>query len=142
MVLAKIQKVVAESPTYEDFTKKLVAINMEIPLTVPAKEQEAVQRGIAIIHYSLEAIDALDKEGFFEKDATTKKVDKAGFLDISLLKKKEKKSWWDANKKCLRRTISGAGLGLRVGGRFGPWGAVIGTVVGGVVGATIGGCFD
>ena len=100
-ILSKLQKAVSESPTYEDFTKKLVAINQEIPLTVPAKEQEAVQRGIAIIHYSLEAIDALDKEGFFEKDATTKKVDKAGFLDISLLKKKEKKSWWDRNGDCV-----------------------------------------
>ena len=81
-ILSKLQKAVAESPTYEDFTKKLVAINQEIPLTVPAKEQEAVQRGIAIIHYSLEAIDALDKEGLLKNTHKTKKVDKAGFFSF------------------------------------------------------------
>ena len=114
-ILSKLQKAVAESPTYEDFTKKLVAINQEIPLTVPAKEQEAVQRGIAIIHYSLEAIDALDKEGFFEKDATTKKVDKAGFLDISLLEKasdtlnkpNKKKGWWNSWGRCTASIAGG-----------------------------------
>ena len=136
-ILSKLQKAVAESPTYEDFTKKLVTINMEIPLTVPAKEQEAVQRGIAIIHYSLEAIDALDKEGFFEKDATTKKVDKAGFLDISLLRRKQ--SWWNSWGKC---AASIAGSAIVTAGTLGLAGAAVGTVtlpvLGTVAGSTVG----
>ena len=86
--LSKLQKAVAESPTYEDFTKKLVALNQKIPLTVPVKEQEAVQQGIAVLHYTFQAVDVLDKEGFFQN---IKKVDKAGFLDISLLKKEKEK---------------------------------------------------
>ena len=105
-ILSKLQKAVAESPTYEDFTKKLVAINQKIPLTVPAKEQEAVQAGVALLHYTFQAVDVLDKEGFFQN---IKKVDKAGFLDISLLRKKEKKSWWDRNGDCV---FAGVMLGI------------------------------
>uniref|UniRef100_A0A2B4RXV6 Methionine--tRNA ligase, cytoplasmic n=1 Tax=Stylophora pistillata TaxID=50429 RepID=A0A2B4RXV6_STYPI len=80
-ILAKVQVAIKESPTYQDFTKKLKNINDEIPLTVPVKEQEAVQRGIAVLHYSLEAIDTLDKEGLLKKD-TGKKVEKAGFISF------------------------------------------------------------
>ena len=45
-ILSKLQKAVAESPTYEDFTKKLVAINQEIPLTVPAKDKRRCKQGL------------------------------------------------------------------------------------------------
>uniref|UniRef100_A0A2B4R5J8 1-deoxy-D-xylulose-5-phosphate synthase n=1 Tax=Stylophora pistillata TaxID=50429 RepID=A0A2B4R5J8_STYPI len=80
-ILSKIQRAIKESPTYQDFTKKLKNINDEIPLTVPVKEQEGVQRCIAMLHYGFEAIDTLYKEGLLKKD-TDKKVEKAGFLSF------------------------------------------------------------
>ena len=40
-----------------------------------------MQRGIAVLHYSLEAIDVLDKEGLLKKK-TGKKVEKAGIFTL------------------------------------------------------------
>ena len=145
-ILAKVQVAIKESPTYKDFTKKLKNINDEIVMTVPVKEQEAVQRGIAVLHYSLEAIDVLDKEGLLKKVNQNKKVEKAGFLSFLLdpgdKDQKKKSSWWNSWGRCARYTLQGIYLGMRIGKYGGTAGIVAGIVVGSLVGGYYGGCFD
>ena len=61
-----------------------------------------MQAGVALLHYTFQAVDVLDKEGFFEN---AKKNDKASFLDISLLRKK--KSWWNSWGRCTASIAGG-----------------------------------
>ena len=103
-IMAKIQEAINSSKTYKAFSSKLAGINDELPFTVPAKEQESLQRGIAILHYSLKAIDFLDGKGLLkDKSVKQQTVEKAGFGLLAMglgYKEGDGWGWWDDWGRC------------------------------------------
>ena len=92
-VFAKIDQAMSSSESYLEATHKLANINNGIPLTVPAQEQVGLQRAIAALYYTLDAIDDLVAEGVLkgqsEKQLQGIKTQKAGFISgLSFLQRK------------------------------------------------------
>ena len=89
-VLAKINQVMSSSKFYLEATDKLADINNGIPLTVPAQEQVGLQRAIAALYYTLDAIDDLVAEGVLEGQSEKQlqgiKTQKAGFSFLEVFK--------------------------------------------------------
>ena len=89
-MLAKINQVMSNSKFYLEATDKLADINNGIPLTVPAKEQVGLQRAIAALYYTLDAIDDLVAEGVLEGQSEKQlqgiKTQKAGFSFLEVFK--------------------------------------------------------
>ena len=135
-VLAKVNQAMSSSESYLEATDKLADINNGIPLTVPAQEQVGLQRAIAALYYTLDAIDDLVAEGVLKGQSEKAQLEirpkKAGFsfLEVFVAQKchsgctctagctckhcgnEEKEvDWWDDWGKCAAGIVGGALVG-------------------------------
>ena len=85
-VMQEIEAAVQNSRSYLEFTDKLANINNGLALTVPAKEQLGLQRAIAALYYTMDAINDLVAEGVLkgtaEKTQRSTQIQKAGFGSV------------------------------------------------------------
>ena len=113
-VFAKVNQAMSSSESYLEATDKLADINNGIPLTVPAQEQVGLQRAIAALYYTLDAIDDLVAEGILKGQSEKAQLEirpkKVGFsfLEVFVAKKREEVSWW----KCTKSVILTAAAGV------------------------------
>ena len=155
-VMQEIEAAVQNSRSYLEFTDKLANINNGLALTVPAKEQLGLQRAIAALYYTMDAIDDLVAEGILkgtaEKTQRSTQIQKAGFGLFSdygieaLSGGPSSSSWWDSWGKCAAGILGGALMGSLKGASIGTKilpgkgtviGAIVGAVGGGLVGARL-----
>ena len=98
-VLAKINQAMSNSKSYLEATDKLADINNGIPLTVPAQEQVGLQRAIAALYYTLDAMtDDLVAEWVLEGESKKAQLEirprRAGFSFLGVWEKSKNKDEW------------------------------------------------
>ena len=143
-VMQEIEAAVQNSRSYLEFTDKLANINNGLALTVPAKEQLGLQRAIAALYYTMDAINDLVAEGILkgtaEKTPPSPQIQKAGFglfsdYGLEALSGGPKSSWWDRWGKCAAGILGNAMLGGLTGAAAASVVPGLGTVAGAVIGA-------